>query len=140
MSRQCISTSIAKPTLIPLYRSAILKWLRETGAKSPAEIEEFIRNQFHTKWKARDRKINGSGIPQWRNDVHWARAYLTQHGFTVNGGGLVQAVPENAVKPRIRTNKPATVKEERPDSKKLFDSLTSTFASLPELTNTHSSV
>lgn len=110
--------------LIPLYRSAILNWLRETGAKSPAEIEDFIRLRFQNQWKARDRKINGAGIPQWRNDVHHARKLLTQNGLTVKGAGLVHAVPENAVKPRIKTTKPKSVEEERPDSKKLFDSLT----------------
>lgn len=117
---------MSKPTapLIPLYRSAILKWLRETGPKSPAEIEDFIRLQFNSQWTARERKINRAGIPQWRNDVHHARKFLTQKGLTVNGVGLVQAVPENAVKPRIKTSKPASVEEERPDSKKLFDSLT----------------
>jgi antirestriction protein ArdC len=113
-------------TLIPLYRTAILNWLTETGAKSPAEIEDFIRLRFQGKWKARDRKINGTGIPgipQWRNDVHWARANLTRKGFVVNGAGLVQAVPTNAVKPRIKKPKPAIVKEPKQDSKKLFDSL-----------------
>jgi antirestriction protein ArdC len=110
--------------LIPLYRTAILTWLRETGAKTPVEIEDFIRLQFQDKWRARDRSINGSGIPQWRNDVHWARANLTRQGFTVNGAGLVQAVPENTIKPRVKTTKPASVKEDAPDSKKLFDSLT----------------
>ena len=114
----------AHGTLIPSYRSVILAWLRETGAKSPTEIEDYIRLQFQAKWKARDRRINGNGIPQWRNDVHWARAYLTRQGFTVVGAGLVQAVPENAVKARIKTKKPAPVKEPIPDSKALFDSLT----------------
>jgi antirestriction protein ArdC len=114
----------AHGTLIPLYRSATLGWLRETGAKSPADIEDFIRLQFQAKWKARDRRINRKGIPQWRNDVHWARAYLTRQGFTVLGAGLVQAVPENAVKPRIKTKKPAPVEEPKPDSKALFDALT----------------
>lgn len=117
---------MSKPTapLIPLYRTAILTWLRETGAKTPTEIEDFISLQFQDKWKARDRKINGTGIPQWRNDVHHARKLLTQNGLTVKGAGLVQAVPENAVKPRIKITKPAFVKEDKPDSKKLFDSLT----------------
>jgi antirestriction protein ArdC len=117
---------MSKPNapLIPLYQSAILKWLREEGAKSPADIEDFIRLHFQGKWKARDRKINGTGIPQWRNDVHWARANLTRQGFTVNGAGLVQAVAKNAVKPRIKLTKPARGKEARPDSKALFDSLT----------------
>ena len=111
-------------SFIPLYRTAILNWLRETGPKTPAEIEDFIRLKFQSKWKARDRRINGCGIPQWRNDVHWARANLTRQGLTVFGLGLVQAVPENAVKPRIKTPKPVCIKEPKQDPKKLFKSLT----------------
>jgi len=110
--------------LIPEYRSAILTWLRTTGPKSAAEIEDFICTRFQGRWKARDRQINGRGIPQWRNDVHWARAHLTRQGLIVNGAGMVSAVAENAVKPRIKTKKPESVKESKADSKTLFDSLT----------------
>jgi len=113
-----------KANLIADYRLAILTWLRDTGPKSPAEIEDFIRSRFQVRWKPRDRRINGQGIPQWRNDVHWARAHLNGQGFTVNGGGLVHAVPEAAVKPRAKKSKPTIVKEKKPEAKALFDSLT----------------
>jgi antirestriction protein ArdC len=110
--------------LIPLYRSAILEWLKGTGPKTSAEIENYLRNQFQSRWKARDRKINRRGIPQWRNDVHWALAYLSQHGLVVKGAGQYAAVADSAIKPRRKAPKPIPVKEAKPDSKKLFDSLT----------------
>lgn len=110
-------------SLIPIYRSTILTWLQEQGPKSPVEIEEFIRRKFQARWAARDRKPNRKGIPQWRNDVHWARAHLTRRGLIVNGAGKVMAVAAGDVQPRIKPSKPEVVKE-RPDSKKLFDSLT----------------
>jgi antirestriction protein ArdC len=110
-------------SLIPIYRSAILTWLQEQGPKSPAEIEEFVRSHFQAKWTTRDRNTNRNGIPQWRNDVHWARAHLTRQGLIVNGAGKVIAVAAGEAQPRIKLCKPEVVKE-RPDSKKLFDSLT----------------
>ncbi len=119
-----MTPAMHKMSAIPFYRLAILTWLKETGAKSSAEIEDFIRRQFQRGWKARERKINRKGIPQWRNDVHWALAYLTQHGLIVKGGGRYQAVADSAVKPPRKTPKPTTVKEAKPDSKKLFNSLT----------------
>ena len=110
--------------IIPLYRTAILKWLKEEGAKSPAEIEDFIPLQFQAKWKARDRHINGNAMPQWRNDVHWARAHLTRQGLIVNGAGKVTAVAPGTVQPRVKTKPPTSVEATKPDRKTLFDSLT----------------
>jgi antirestriction protein ArdC len=111
-------------TLISEYRTAILSWLKKEGPKTPVEIEDFVRDNFHHRWQGRDLSINRNGMPQWRNDVHWARARLTREGKIVKGGGKISAVADDAVKPRTKKAKPTTAKEPTKDSKTLFDTLT----------------
>ena len=108
---------ISGVSLIRLYQPALLNWLRETGAKTPAEIEDFIRIQFQAKWTERDRKINGNGIFQWRNDVHWARAHLTHQGLIVTNAGKILAVEEGAIRPRAKKSKPAGAKRKAEETK-----------------------
>ena len=104
-----------KAPLIPEYRLAIVKWLREVGPKPSVEIYDHIKGTFGSKWTYNDTELNGQGRPAWMNHVDWAKAQLNEEGLTRNGGGMIWAVTESEVRPKENLPKPTrAVKETKP--------------------------
>jgi hypothetical protein len=71
------------------YRNFIAEFLKQRGAASAEELETAIFRQFADQFTEEDRSwVHHLGtrkrtVEKWRNDVHWARAWLTRSGKTL---------------------------------------------------------
>lgn len=82
------------------YRNAIVDYLKEHGLATKDELDQFVLGKFGEEFTQEDwgpvynKKGRIIHKEKWRNDVDWAKAWLTRNHSTLTIGDLVILLPD----------------------------------------------